>query len=177
MLAEAGQFEHLALDTEARLPGGRLDSPLQCHSLDDFFGIAAFGTNQEITGVNAFRMRAANEGIAGGNTVNQPLLQQEVQRTVDRGRCRLVPFRRQAIKEVIGPQRLMTAPDQLQYAPAQGCQAGTAFRTQPVGKGQRVMDAMAVIMGMESGGHGRLATNQEQQYNICGLCLTTITQT
>src|SRR6218665_2543810 len=131
--AQAGEFKGLAVDVEAGRAGGFVDGIPQPGGISNLFGIAAGLAEQEVTGVGGARMRAAYKGITGGNAMNQLLLQQEVQRAVHRRRCRLVPFGRELIEQLIGAQRTVAVPDQLQHTPAQGRQTGTTFRAELLG--------------------------------------------
>src|SRR5262249_42165972 len=58
------------------------------------FGHAAATTaDQELIAVHLGRMGAADEGIAGFDAMDQPLLDQKFERTIDRRRLRAAPLR------------------------------------------------------------------------------------
>lgn len=149
MAAEAGQFQGLALYDEVGIERRFFHSLAEGAGVGDFLGIAAGFTEQEVAGMGGARMRAANKGITRGNAMDQFLLEQEFESAVNRGRRRLVAFGRELVEDLVGAQRAMTVPDQLQHAPAQWRQTGATLGAEAVGRGQGVVHAVAVIMGQE----------------------------
>lgn len=166
--ADASELQGLAVHAELGQAGGFFHGLDEGAVIRQLFGIAAAFTEQKIPGVRDTGVRAADKGIARGNAVHQLLLEQEFQGTVDRGRRRLVAFGGQVVQQLIGTEWFMAVPDQLQHAPAQGREPGAAGLAEAVGRSECVVNAMAVVVGMEGRGcHKCFATKDLQQYNIC----------
>ena len=109
----------------------------------------ATAADQKLTLVTVLRTGATDEGVQGRNPVHQPLLQEKVQRAVDRWRRRssaILP--RQGIENVVGAERLVAGPDQLQHPLAQRGEAHTGPLAQLLGGLQRITDTFAVVVGL-----------------------------
>src|SRR5690606_20989692 len=121
-------------------------------------GVAA-AADQELPLVWMFRMAAADEGVERSDAMDQAVLQQEIQRPVHRGRRSAAAILlAQYGQDVIGAQRLVALPDQLQHALAQCGEAHALARAERIGLGQRAADAMVVVVGgigQWSLGHGQ----------------------
>ena len=61
---------------------------------------------------------AADEGVEGFEAVDQAVLHQEIEGAVDRRRRRAAAVALQLLEQLIGADRRMAAPDQLQHAAA-----------------------------------------------------------
>ena len=122
-------------------------------------GHVALPADQELALVHVFGVATADEGVERGDAVNQAVFQEKVQRTVYGGRrgAAAILFAEYG-KDVVSPQRLVTLPNQFQYAPAQGSQAQALASAQGIGLGQCAVHAVGVIVGavgQRRDGHGQ----------------------
>jgi hypothetical protein len=78
--------------------------------------------------VMCFRPGAADEGVQPLHPVHQPLLLQEVERPVDRGRRGTRPLRAQPVEQRIGADRLDGGEHQAQHLAAQLGELGPPAR-------------------------------------------------
>ena len=60
----------------------------------------------------------------------QTQIEQKIERTIDGRRCRVKAFLRQSWQQVVGSNRFVIGPHQLQYALANRSQSNTFFLTQ-----------------------------------------------
>jgi zinc transport system substrate-binding protein len=162
--AQADDFNGLAFDTETDRSGTG-DYGLADHRLLQLDGRVALAADQELALVGKLRLIAADEGVERGNAVDQAVFQEKIQRTVDRRRRRATTvFFAQHGEDVIGAQRLVALPDQLQHPFAQGGQAQTLARTDALRFGQGVTDAAGMVMWTRGQGcedHGRRRLSKE----------------
>ncbi len=97
------------------------------------------------------RMAAADEGIHALDAVDQPVLDQKIERPVDGGRRRAQILVAQFVEQRIGADRLVTRPHQLEHAPAQRREAEILLGAHLLGRGEGILHAVPVIM---AGGGG-----------------------
>jgi hypothetical protein len=85
--AQAGKFNGCMLDSKIKLLGlapELIDYTTGMH----FLGVATLAAHQEYCSVRLLRMRTGQVGIVGRQAMNQALLEQKVERTVNRWRRR-----------------------------------------------------------------------------------------
>ena len=92
------------------------------------------------------RLRAADESVEAVDAVDQALLHQELQRAVDGGRLRRAGPVAEGRQQVVGLDRAVAAPDQLQHPAAQRGEPGAAPAAQVFGAGERVLDAALMLV-------------------------------
>jgi hypothetical protein len=97
--------------------------------------------------VHLGRAGAADEGVARFDAVDQALLDEELERAIDRGRLGAAAVGAQGLQELKGADRGMALPDQFQHPPADIGQPRAALTAQRLRRTQRLGDAMLVIMG------------------------------
>jgi hypothetical protein len=113
----------------------------------------ALAADQELALVRVLGVAAADEGVERGDAVHQAVFQQEVQRAVHGRRRRAAAvLLAEHGEDVVGAQRLVALPHQLQHAAAQGGQAQALAGAQRVGLGQCAVHAMGVIVGTVASG-------------------------
>lgn len=135
-LAVAEDFHHLGLDPETLLGGLIADGPLDGPAVQ-FVDPAAGAADQELPVVVTLRLDAADEHVARGQPMNQPLFEQKVQRPVDRRRCAATPVGAQHVENRVGTQRLVVVEDDFQHSATQGSQSAAARFAQVFGRLQR----------------------------------------
>ena len=148
--ADAGDFEgHFAGGEAAprRAGGNRLAEIGRLH----FLGVAAVGADQEEAAVGLAGMVAADKGIHALDTVDQAVLDQEVERPVDRRRRRAEFLAAQAVEQGVGADRLVPGPDQFENPPPQRRKAQAFGGAQLLRRGKRILDAVPVVVGMARG--------------------------
>ena len=101
------------------------------------------------------RMMATDEGIHRSQPVDKALLQQEIERAIDRGRRRPEILGAELVEERVGADRLVARPDEFQHTAAQRREAKVPGGAQFLGRGDRVLDTVLVIVGMPSGRRSR----------------------
>ncbi len=92
------------------------------------------------------RVRAADEGIEAFYAVDKAVLQQEIQRPVDRWRRRALAFGPEDIKDFVSPEGFMAAPYQFQNPPPERRQPHAAFPAQGRRPIERAFQAMIMIV-------------------------------
>lgn len=95
-------------------------------------------------------MRAGNERVQALDPVHEPMLRQEVERTVGDRWLRSESRLAQHVQDCIGPKRPVLLEQQLQHLPPHRRQAQILFRTARLGGDQRPVDAGIVIMRPKS---------------------------
>jgi hypothetical protein len=84
--------------------------------------------------------------------VHEALLDQEIQRPVDRDRCQPpAAGRRNPVGEIIGPDRAMVAMQRLQRLAPDRRQPQAALAADPLGPGQRLGGVFAMFMSVPAG--------------------------
>jgi len=105
------------------------------------------------------RRVAAEEGVQGVDAMHQPRLHQELEGAIHRGRRGLVALLGELGQDLVGADRLVGAPDDLQHALADRREVEPAARADLDRRGHGPVDAGAVVVlpGLtRSGlGHGR----------------------
>ncbi len=97
--------------------------------------------------MSVFRVAAADKGVKRGDAVHQAVFQQEIQGAVHRRRRGAAAvFVAQHAKNVVGAQRFVAGPDQLQHAFTQGGQAQPLARADAFRLGQSMADAMRMVV-------------------------------
>ncbi len=111
----------------------------------------ALPANEELPLVHMPGMAAADKGVERGDAVHQAVFQEEIQRPVDGGRRGTAAvFLAQHAEDVVGAQRPVALPDQLQHTLAQGSQAQPLLQAELLGLLKRVADTMAMVMRLAS---------------------------
>ena len=100
------------------------------------------------------RRRAAQIGIEAVDPVDQTFAAEKLQRPIDRGRRHAPAVLGQLIEDLIGADRRMAAPDQLEYPASQLGQARTAAGAQIVRLADRGMNATAMVVWLGDEGIG-----------------------
>ena len=96
---------------------------------------AALPADQKSTAMMFTGMGTADEGVERGNPVNQSMLKQKVQGPVDRGGGGVMSIRGQFGQNIVGAQRLVGLPDQLQHPFTDRSQAGVFIAADGMGIG------------------------------------------
>ena len=107
---------------------------------------AAGGAQQELPRMRMAGTGAADEGVERRQPVHQPLGEQELERAVDGGRRRGVPFARQHLQDGVGAERTMALPDDFQHPPAHRGEPHPALAANRYRILQRGRHAIAVIV-------------------------------
>ena len=96
-------------------------------------------------------MAAADEGVHALDAVDQPVLDQEIERAVDGRRRRAEVLVAQLVEQRVGADRLVARPHQLEHAPAQRREAQVLPGAQLFGRRDRILDAVIVIVAVAAG--------------------------
>jgi len=97
---------------------------------------------------------AGHEGVAGGEAVDQPLLDQKIQRPVDRDRRRtLARPGRKTVDHLIGAQRTASRAQLIEHPPTGGRQIDPM--AMGAGRIMRAMRMIPVASALRRGGRGR----------------------
>lgn len=122
-------------------------------------GDMAQSANEKLPLVRVLGMATADEGVQRSDAVHETVFQKEVQRAVHRWRRRapaiLFAEHRQ---DVVGAQRFVALPYQLQHPAAQRRQAQPLTGAQGIGFSQGAVHAMGMVMrtvGQRRNGHGQ----------------------
>ena len=143
--AQAGQLNRGAVDPE----GGPLDAPRQRRTqllVVDLGRIAAIAANEKVGLVGQARLGTADIGVEPIDPVDQPFAAEEFQRAVDRRRRHAPPARRQLVEDLVGADRRVAAPDQLQDPLAQLGEPGPSAGAQVLGAAHGRADAAMVVV-------------------------------
>ena len=81
--------------------------------------LAAATADQEEGAMRRLGCLAADEGVEALDTMHQPLGHQEVERAVDRGWGDGAPLAAEQLQQLIGADRCVAAPDELEHPPTQ----------------------------------------------------------
>lgn len=103
--------------------------------------LATATANQELRRMVPITRDAAHERRQALHLMDQPLLQQELQRAVHRGRRRPVTCRAQAVEQVVSTSRLTGLKDQAQHLPAQISQSDAPALAQRLSALEQLFDA------------------------------------
>lgn len=114
LLANAVHLKRLRLWPESKSLGLGFDK-LGHALITDFLGAGTDIANQERNLVCLGRVMARDESIDGFQLMDEAVLQQEIQRAVDRGRCGISVALTQVIEQVVRFDRLAGCRDQLQH--------------------------------------------------------------
>jgi hypothetical protein len=123
------------LDCKIKLPGlapELIDYATGMH----FLGMSTLAAHQEYCCVWLLRMRTGQVGIIGCQAVHQALLEQKIERTVNRWWRRRTPGLAQLVQQMVGAHGLFGFADQLQHLLAQPGKAQIAL----VAKLRRLVD-------------------------------------
>jgi len=89
---------------------------------------------------------ASYEGIPALDPVDETLFAQEVERTIDRNRCRSLAAHGQTVDDLVGSERMMAGEQRLQDAAAHGRQALLACGADRLGISDGVIRAALMIV-------------------------------
>ena len=144
-LTQSLNLEHLMLCRKTEIGRGFLN---QCIDLRivQFGDRAATATNQELAAVRAARIGATDECVQRIQAMHQIGLDQEIERSIDCGRCCFFPHLFQAVENVIGTDRFMAIPDQPQNLLTQCGESQAALAAQFFRCFQRLRYTNAVIV-------------------------------
>ena len=78
----------------------------------EFDGVAALAAHQELAGMGVVRVRAADIGVQALDPVDETLLDQKIERPIDRERCDAFALDRHVVENGISAARTMPAPYQ-----------------------------------------------------------------
>ncbi len=81
----------------------------------DFRYGSALAADQQLSVVIALPVRATDKGVEGLDAVHESGLNEKIQRSVNCRRCRFLAITTQFIEYVVGLDRLVPAPDDLEY--------------------------------------------------------------
>ena len=104
------------------------------------------GTDEELAAVLIFGAIATQEGIQRIETMYEPGFLKEFQGAVNSGWGGLFAILRQLGQDLIGPDRLMLAPHDLENAPTQRGQVHLPRRAHFLGRRDRALNAARVVM-------------------------------
>lgn len=143
--AETLDFDHLADGRKAQIRRLLLDQRVDVRIIQLCDG-PTLPADQELSGMGAARVRAADEGIEGVEPVHQVCLDQEIEGSVYRGWCRSLPLAVEALKDIVGASRFMAVPYQLEDAAAEAGEAQATLAAHRFGSRDRGGDAIVVIV-------------------------------
>ncbi len=122
-------------------------------------GDMAQSANEKLPLVRMLGMATTDKGVERSDAVHETVFQKEVQRAVHRWRRRATAILfAQHRQDVVGAQRFVALPHQLQYPAAQRRQAQPLTSAQSVGFSQGAVHAMGMVMrtgGQRRNGHGQ----------------------
>jgi len=98
---------------------GAVGNPARERRVREFGNRAAGGANQELADVPFARFAAAHKGIERGDAMNEARVLQEVEGAVDGGRRGLFALLPQQGQQLVGLDRFMAAPYELQHPAAE----------------------------------------------------------
>src|SRR5690606_12049294 len=84
-----------------------------------FRHVAAVAADEELHAALVARIAAAHVRVEGRDPVHETLAREELERAVHRGRRRVAPLLPEHREDVVGLDRLVAAPHELEYPPAQ----------------------------------------------------------
>src|SRR5690349_7413125 len=144
VLAQAVDFQRLRLRPEAE--GARLRFDQFGHArIADFLGAGAVVADQEWYLVRLGRVVAGNVGVDGFELVDEALLEQEIERAIDRRRRRIAVALAQVVEQVIRLDRLARRRDQFQYFLAQRSQPQAALLAGLLDRGDETLGIFDVM--------------------------------
>lgn len=106
----------------------------------------ADAAHQELAGMLILGAVTAQEGIQCIETMHESGFLEELQCPVNSGRSGLFTILGQLGQDLVGPDRLVLAPDDLEDAPSQWSQVHLLRCTDPFGRRDRALDAARVVM-------------------------------
>ena len=112
----------------------------------DFGDSPALAAHQELTAVLVFGAIATQERIQCVETMHEPCFPQEFQGAVNSGRGGLFAILGQFGQDLIGTDRLVLAPDDLENAPSQRGQVYLPRCAHSLGRRNRALNASCVVM-------------------------------
>ena len=142
---QAPKLDGLAFDGKA----GSLGAFFHCllnPRIVEFRCDAARSANQKLAGMDRLGTGAADEGTLRLDAVNETLLQEEVERPVNRRRRRRPAAAAKASQNLIGADRLMASPDEFENAPSRFRQRQPAPGAELGSARNCIFHAGAVIM-------------------------------
>ena len=107
----------------------------------------AFSAHQKLRNVYSGRFVAADEGVDRIDAVHEPGIDEKFERAINRGRRRFVALLGELGEDVVGADRRMCAPDDLENAAPDWRELETTLRTHISGGTYRLIDAGGVIVG------------------------------
>ena len=106
----------------------------------------AAATDDELRDMRLAGFAAADEGIERIDAMHETGIDQEVERTVDRWRSRLVSLFGEFRQDLVGAYRLVRAPHDLKHPSADRRQVESALLTKVGGRVESVLDAALVVV-------------------------------
>jgi len=143
--ADAFNFERLAQGCEAE-SGCSLPNHFVDVAIIEFRDRPAFPANQKLTRMWIARIGTTDKRIERIQAVDEVCLDQEIQRPVDCRRRDLPTSAIEAVQDIVGTDRLVAGPDQLQYPPALLCEAKSSLAADLYGRRNGFRYAMLVIV-------------------------------
>lgn len=107
---------------------------------------AADAAHQELAAVLIFGAIATQEGIQRIQTMHEPGFLQELQGSVDGRRGGFLTILGQLGQDLIGANRLVLAPNDLEHAPSQGREVYLTRRAHLFGRRDRALNASGVVV-------------------------------
>ena len=95
----------------------------------EFDGVAALAAHQELAGMGVVGVRAADIGVQALDPVDKTLLDQKIERPIDRERCDAFALDRHVVENGISAARTMPAPYQFKPCRLIGVAARRVRRT------------------------------------------------
>src|SRR5258708_7643551 len=157
--ADAGELDHAALDVEALVHGAAPDRLAET-AVVELRGHTAAAADQELHQMRFAGMGAPDECVQRFDAVDEPALEQEVQRPIDGRRGGVAAVLLQAVEDGVGADRPMAAPDQLQHPATDRGQPLAGLAADALGGVEGGGDAMVVVVarfGKNRVFHGHLA--------------------
>src|SRR5262249_4137889 len=134
-----------AVDDEACRGGTARDGAADSRIVD-LGHVLAVAADQELTDMVAVGPRAADEGVARFQAMDEALFKQEIERALDRRRGGAAAVALQGLEQRIGPDGRMAAPDEFQHASADVGEPGPALFAQHRRAVESIVDAVLMIV-------------------------------
>ena len=138
-------FDHLLADRKTEPGRLRLDRAPDRRRLE-LAHLTARLADQELALVRRLRLRAADISVQAFQAMHQALRHQEVERAIDRRGLGRAVLAAQLRQQIVGLDRRVALPDQLEHAAAQAGQPGAAAGAQLARPIQSGIDAGAMIV-------------------------------
>src|SRR5690606_32310381 len=116
--AQAPQLDGQPVDREPRGGGALRQDGADLRAID-LRHRAAAGADQELAHMRLVGSRAADEGVERLDPVNEAVVAQEIERAIDGGRRGGAAVAAELLKDVVGADGRVAAPDELQNSSSQ----------------------------------------------------------